>query len=63
MFSDLLVPQKAECKNCWAKYFCSGGCPANAYFSTGSVQGTYKLGCEIQKKRLECALWIKTQLM
>jgi uncharacterized protein len=63
VFSDLLVPQKAECKNCWAKYFCSGGCPANAYFSTGSVQGTYKLGCEIQKKRLECALWIKTQLM
>lgn len=60
-FKDLLVPQKAECNSCWAKYFCSGGCPANAYFSTGSVHGTYKLGCELQKKRLECALWIKTQ--
>jgi len=61
-FKDLLVPQKTECNACWAKYFCSGGCPANAYFSTGSVHGTYKLGCELQKKRLECALWIKTQL-
>ena len=60
-FKDLLVPQKEECNACWAKYFCSGGCPANAYFSTGSVHGTYKLGCELQKKRLECALWIKTQ--
>lgn len=60
-FKDLLVPQKKECNACWAKYFCSGGCPANAYFSTGSVHGTYILGCELQKKRLECALWIKTQ--
>lgn len=62
-FKDLLVPQKEECNNCWAKYFCSGGCPANAYFSTGSIHGTYHLGCELQRKRLECALWIKTQLM
>ena len=61
-FKDLLVPQKPECNECWAKYFCSGGCPANAYFSTGSIHGTYKLGCELQKKRLECALWIKTQI-
>ncbi len=60
-FKDLLVPQKDECNKCWAKYFCSGGCPANGYFSTGSVRGIYELGCEIQKKRLECALWMKTQ--
>jgi uncharacterized protein len=58
-FKDLLVPQKLECSNCWAKYFCSGGCPANAYFSTGDVNGIYETGCKIQKKRLECALWIK----
>lgn len=61
-FSNLLVPQKEECSNCWAKYFCSGGCPANGYFATGDVNGIYKLGCELQKKRLECALWMKTQL-
>lgn len=58
-FKDLLVPQKPECSKCWAKYFCSGGCPANAYFSTGDVNGIYETGCKIQKKRLECALWIK----
>jgi uncharacterized protein len=58
-FAGLLVPQKDECTNCWAKYFCSGGCPANAYYATGSLQGVYEIGCLLQKKRLECALWIK----
>ncbi len=60
-FKGLLVPQKEACRNCWARYFCSGGCPANAYFSTGSVDGLYEAGCRIQKKRLECALWIKAE--
>lgn len=60
-FKDLLVPQKAACSACWAKYFCSGGCPANAYNSTGSINGIYEIGCALQKKRIECALWLKTQ--
>ena len=58
-FKGLLVPQKDNCRDCWAKYFCSGGCPANAYYATGSLQGIYEVGCRLQKKRLECALWIK----
>ncbi len=61
MFKGLLVPEKEECNKCWAKYFCSGGCPANAYFSTGDVHGQYETGCELQKKRLESALWVKAQ--
>jgi len=58
-FSKLLVPQKTECNICWAKYYCSGGCPANAYHDTGDINGVYEKGCLIQKKRLECALWLK----
>ncbi len=60
-FTGLLVPQKEECNSCWAKYYCSGGCPANAYHETGSLQGIYELGCKIQKKRLETALWLKAK--
>lgn len=58
-FSKLLVPQKEECKSCWARYFCSGGCPANAFHATGSIDGVHETGCAIQKKRIECALWVK----
>lgn len=58
-FKGLLVPEKEHCKDCWSKYFCSGGCPANAFYATGSVNKVYELGCLLQKKRLECALWIK----
>ena len=47
---------RKECKDCWAKLYCSGGCAANAYHSTGSVNGVYKYGCELFKKRMECAI-------
>ena len=47
---------RPECKECWAKLYCSGGCAANAYHSTGSVTGVYKYGCELFKKRMECAI-------
>ena len=50
---------REECRDCWAKLYCSGGCAANAYNSTGSVNGVYKLGCELHKKRIECAIMIK----
>lgn len=60
-FSHLLVPDKPECLDCWARYFCAGGCAANNVQSTGSLKGLYATGCEIQRKRLECALWIKAR--
>ena len=45
-----------ECRNCWARLYCSGGCAANAYHSTGSVTGVYEYGCTLFKKRMECAI-------
>ncbi len=48
-----------ECKDCFARLYCSGGCAANAYHSTGSITGVYKLGCELHKKRIECAIMLK----
>lgn len=56
MFRDCNVYARKECRDCWAKLYCSGGCAANAYHSTGSVNGVYKYGCELFKKRMECAI-------
>lgn len=50
---------REECKDCWAKLFCSGGCAANAYHATGSITGIYEYGCELFKKRIECAVMIQ----
>ena len=50
---------REECKNCWAKLFCSGGCAAYAYHATGSITGIYEYGCELFKKRIECAVMIQ----
>ena len=47
-----------ECKDCWARLYCSGGCAANAYHATGSVTGVYEYGCELFKKRMECAIML-----
>ena len=47
---------REECRDCWAKLYCSGGCAANSYHATGSVNGIYKYGCELFKKRIECAI-------
>ena len=52
------VYAREECRNCWARLYCSGGCAANAYHATGSVRGVYKYGCELFKKRIECALMV-----
>ncbi len=60
-FKDSNVYTKKECSECWAKFFCSGGCAANAYQFNNDINIPYKIGCELEKKRLECALWIKTQ--
>jgi uncharacterized protein len=50
---------REECKDCWAKLYCSGGCAANAYHATGSIKGIYEYGCELFKKRIECAIMLK----
>lgn len=50
---------RPECKDCWAKLYCSGGCAANAYHATGSIKGVYKYGCELFKKRIECAVMMQ----
>lgn len=55
-FATCNVYARSECRDCWAKLYCSGGCAANAYHSTGSVRGVYKYGCELFKKRMECAI-------
>ena len=50
---------RKDCMDCWARFYCSGGCAANAYHATGSVSGIYEYGCELFRKRIECAIMIK----
>ena len=61
-FAESHVYTKPECKKCWAKFYCSGGCNANAYNFTGSITGSYDVGCKMQQKRIECAIMIKAAL-
>ena len=58
-FAACNVYSRPECRDCWARLYCSGGCAANAYHSTGSVRGVYKYGCELFKKRMECAIMLE----
>ena len=53
------VYARPECADCWAKMYCSGGCAANAYHATGNILGVYEAGCELFKKRMECAIMVK----
>ena len=53
------VYAKEDCKNCFAKFYCSGGCAANSYNFTGSINDVYEIGCELQRKRVECAIMMK----
>lgn len=50
---------RPDCKDCWAKLYCSGGCTANAYHATGDINGIYEYGCELFRKRMECAIMIQ----
>ena len=50
---------RPECRDCWAKLYCAGGCAANAYHAAGDISGVYQYGCELFKKRIECALLLK----
>ena len=58
-FASAHIYTKEECKKCWAKFYCSGGCNANNYLYAGSILSPYKMSCEMMKKRLECAIMIK----
>ena len=57
-FMSCNVYSRPECRDCWAKLYCSGGCAANAYHSTGSVKGVYQYGCDLFRKRMECAIMV-----
>jgi len=57
-FANCNVYAHPECRDCWARLYCSGGCAANAYHSTGSVTGVYEYGCKLFRKRMECAIMV-----
>ena len=58
-FMSCNVYTRPECADCWAKLYCSGGCAANAYHATGSVKGVYSYGCDLFRKRMECAIMLE----
>ncbi len=57
-FAACNVYAHSECRDCWARLYCSGGCAANAYHATGSVTGVYEKGCRLFRKRMECAIMV-----
>ena len=57
-FASCNVYAREECRTCWARLYCSGGCAANAYHATGSVRGVYEYGCRLFRKRMECAIMV-----
>ncbi|MCR5467912.1 MAG: thioether cross-link-forming SCIFF peptide maturase [Lachnospiraceae bacterium] len=58
-FKSCNVYAKEKCKDCFAKFYCSGGCAANSYNFHGDIHNAYDVGCALQKKRIECAIMIK----
>ncbi len=61
-FNKAHIYNKKECRECWAKFYCSGGCHANAWNANGDIMRPYSLGCEMEKKRVECAIGIQAFL-
>ncbi len=57
-FASCNVYAHPECKDCWARLYCSGGCAANAYHATGKITGVYEYGCKLFRKRMECAIML-----
>lgn len=58
-FKECNVYSKEKCRNCFAKFYCSGGCAANSYKFHGSINDAYDVSCELERKRVECAIMIK----
>ena len=61
-FKACNVYSKEECKKCFARFYCSGGCSANSYNFNGTIDGTYEIGCKLERTRVECALMVKAAL-
>lgn len=61
-FQHANVFTKEDCRSCWAKFYCSGGCHANAYYNNGDLKEPYHLGCMMEQKRIECAIGILAQM-
>lgn len=61
-FAKSNVYSKHDCRNCWAKFYCSGGCNANSWQYEGDILKSHKISCDLEKKRLECAIMIKAAL-
>ena len=61
-FKQAHIYNKPKCKDCWARFYCSGGCQANNFNFNGDLNIPYELGCEMQKKRIECAIALKSKL-
>lgn len=62
LFINDNVYSKKDCQNCFAKFYCSGGCHANNILIEKDIDTPYKIGCEMEKKRVECAIAIKAKL-
>lgn len=60
-FAAATVYKKEDCKACWARFYCSGGCHANAWHENGTVLKPYRIGCELEKKRVECAVYMQVK--
>ncbi len=58
-FGALNVYTREDCGNCWAKFYCSGGCSASNFFTNGDIAKPYFVGCELERKRVECAIYMK----
>ncbi len=61
-FKNAHVLNKEKCRSCWAKYYCSGGCHANAYNFNNDIYKPYELGCELEKKRIECSIYMYSKM-
>ena len=61
-FAKCNVYSKPECRDCFSRFYCSGGCAANSYHFSGDVNGNYEIGCRLQRKRVECAIMVKAAL-
>ncbi|KNZ69752.1 radical SAM protein [Thermincola ferriacetica] len=62
-FQQAHIYNKQKCRECWAKFFCSGGCHANAHAFNGTLLEPYDIGCQLEKKRVECAIYIQVKKM
>ena len=61
-FKACNVYAREKCRSCFARFYCSGGCAANSYQFHGRIDDVYDIGCELQRKRIECAIMIKAAL-